>query len=119
MIRPGVVWLSGSVIVTGSPTLTLACWAASSSTLTWRAVELIPSTGPGMTVAPTVGVTLVTRTGPGSNTTDPSSSSPVTVSPCADCKGAYRRGGRGGEGVAREPLPVAESVEVRVQLGHV
>ncbi len=37
-----------------------------------------------MTVAPTVGVTLVTRTGPGSNTTEPSSSSPVTLNPCAD-----------------------------------
>ena len=71
--------------MTWSPTLTLACWEASSAILTWRAVEVIASTGPGMTVWPTVGVTLVTRTGPGWNTTDPSSSSPVTVAPCADC----------------------------------
>ena len=85
MILPGVVWLSGSVIVTVSPTLTLPCSEASSAILTWRAVEVIASTGPGMTVEPTVGVTLVTRTGPCSNTTDPSSSSPVTEAPCADC----------------------------------
>ena len=80
MIRPGVVWLSGRVIVDRDrPLLTFACWDASSASLTCRAVELMASTGPGITVAPTVGVTLVTRTGPGSNTTDPSSSSPVTV----------------------------------------
>ena len=37
--------------------LDLACWAASSAILTWRAVELTVSTGPGMTARPTVGIT--------------------------------------------------------------
>ena len=81
---PGVVWLSGRSIVTRSPFLTLDCWAAASATVTWRTVEVIPSTGPGATFAPAIGWTLVTRTGPGSNTTDPSGSSPVALIPRAD-----------------------------------
>ena len=47
---PGVVRLSGSVIVTGSPTLTSACCAASSSIVTCRTTDVIVSTGPGCTV---------------------------------------------------------------------
>ena len=81
---PGVVRWSGRVIVTGSPTLTSACCAASSSIVTCRATDVTVSTGPGCTVAPSVGVTLVTRTGPGSNATDPSNSSPVRSPPRAD-----------------------------------
>ena len=81
--RPGVVELSGSVIVTGSPTFTLVCCEASSAIVTTRRVDVTPSTGPACTGAPTDGVTEVTRTGPGSNTTEPSSSRPVTGRPCA------------------------------------
>ena len=86
MTFPGVVRLSGSVIVTGSPTLISACCAASSWIATCRTVDVIASTGPGCTVAPSVGVTLVTRAGPGSNTTEPSSNSPVGLTPWADWK---------------------------------
>ena len=74
MTLPGVVLLSGSVITTGSPTLMLDCCAASSAIVTTRRVDVIPSTGPACTAAPSVGVTLVTRTGPGSKTTEPSAS---------------------------------------------
>jgi hypothetical protein len=81
--RPGVVLLSGSVIVTGSPTLTSACWAASSLIATSCRIELTMSTGPACTVCPTVGVMLVTRTGPGLNTTEPSCSTPVCERPWA------------------------------------
>ena len=87
-IRPGVVWLSGSVMLTASPTSTSPCRAASSSIVTWRAVELTVSTGPAMTPEPmpTLAITAVTRTGPDSNATEPSSSSPVTLSPRAACR---------------------------------
>src|SRR5439155_1329923 len=73
----------GSVIVTGSPASSCDCWAASGAIVTRRLVEVIASTGPACTVAPTDGVTLVTRTAPGSKTTQPSSSSLVCASPCA------------------------------------
>src|SRR5262245_9922646 len=79
--RPDVVLLSGRVIVTGSPTLTAACCAASSLIATSCRVELTESTGPACTACPTVGVTLVTRTGPLLNTTDPSAKTPLCGSP--------------------------------------
>src|SRR5262245_46836195 len=80
---PGVVELSGKVIVTGSPTFTSDCCAASSWIVTCRFVVVNVSTGPGCTAEPTVGVTDVTRTGPGSNTTAPGCRTPVSSSPCS------------------------------------
>ena len=51
-------------------------------TAIWRVVEVTSSTGePAWTAAPSLGVTAVTRTGPGSNTTEPSRSSPVSGRP--------------------------------------
>src|SRR5579864_6529433 len=75
--RPGVVELSGSVMATASPILTLDCCDASSAIVMTRRTDVMPSTGPAWTGAPLVGVTLVTRTAPGSNTTAPSSRLPV------------------------------------------
>src|SRR5262249_40411131 len=78
---PGVVLLSGRVITTGSPTFTLDCSAASRAMVTTRRVDVIPSTGPACTAEPSVGVTEVTRTGPGSKITDPTGRVPVCASP--------------------------------------
>ena len=44
VIMPGVVWLSGSVIVTLSPTFTSDCCVASRLILTWRLVEVAART---------------------------------------------------------------------------
>ena len=87
MIRPGVVWSFGSVIVTGSPALTCPCSAGSSWIWICRAVPLAVSTGPAVTVAPTATVDSrdVTRIGDGANTTEPISSCPVAFSLCATC----------------------------------
>ena len=74
-----MVELSGSVITTGSPTFTLVCCDASSAIVTTRRVEVTPSSAPGCAAEPTVGVTLVTRMAPGSNTTEPSGSRPVVA----------------------------------------
>jgi len=52
--------------------------------VTWRVVDVTVSTGPDCTAAPRVGVTVVTRTAPGSKTTEPSGSSPVCARPRAD-----------------------------------
>src|SRR5215472_19156792 len=67
---PGVVLLSGKVIVTWSPTLTSDCRSASSATLTTRAVELAVRTGP-VAGPPAIAVTVVTRAAVGRNTTAP------------------------------------------------
>jgi hypothetical protein len=48
-------------------------------------VELTDSTGPACTACPSVGVTLVTRTGPGLNTSEPNGNTPVRASPRAAC----------------------------------
>ena len=85
MIRPGVVRSLGSVIVTGSPGLTCPSSAGSSWICTCSEVPEAVSTGPAMTAAPTATPVSsdVTRIGPGSNTTAPTSSWPVGYSLCA------------------------------------
>src|SRR6185437_5722662 len=67
---PGVLRLSGSVMVTLSPTARSVCWEASSATCTCRVVEVACSTvSPGRAPPPGWAVTDVTRTAAGSNTT--------------------------------------------------
>src|SRR6516225_11249827 len=75
---PRVVRWLGRVIVTGSPALTSPCKAASRLTVTSRLVDVACSTtAPGCARVPRVGVTAVTRIGPGTNTTCPRASVPV------------------------------------------
>jgi hypothetical protein len=81
---PGVVLLSGSVIVTRSPALTSDCRSGSSATLTVRAVELACSTGP-VAGAPRLACSMVTRAAVGKNTTSPRDSSPVWSTPRCFC----------------------------------
>src|SRR5215470_630619 len=79
---PWVVRWLGRVIVTSSPALTSPCKAASRFTVTSRLVEVACSTtAPGCARVPRLGVTAVTRIGPGTNTTCPRASVPVWLTP--------------------------------------
>ena len=123
-ITPGVVWLSGRVMVTLSPTATSDCWAASRAMVTWRVVEVAVSTGcPGWAGAPSVAETAVTRAAVGRNTAWPRAERAVlchperglelldaVFGPPGELVGAGRDLGAGG---------VAERDQVGVQLGHV
>ena len=75
---PGVVWLSGKVMVTRSPAVTSDCWLASSWAVTCRVVELACNTcSPGWAGLPSVAETLVTLAAVGRKTAWPSARLPV------------------------------------------
>ena len=79
---PGVVRLSGRVMLTLSPTATVDCSEAFSATRTWRIVEVPCITvSPACAAPPSCADTLVTRTADGSNTTWPSVNVPSRVAP--------------------------------------
>src|SRR6478672_2811796 len=79
---PGVVRLSGRVMLTLSPTATLVCCEAFSATATSRTVEVPCSTvSPGGARVPRCADTAVTRRSVGANTAWPRGSAPVRVSP--------------------------------------
>ncbi len=81
---PGVVRLSGRVMLTLSPTAMLVCCEASKATCTRRVVEVAFSTvWPGRALSPGWAATEVTRTAMGSNTARPKASLPFWATPTA------------------------------------
>src|SRR5438552_9136783 len=81
---PGVVRLSGRVIITLFPTATSVCCEALNATCTCRVVEVARSTvWPGWARPPSWTDPLATRTAEGSNNTWPRASVPFWVTPRA------------------------------------
>jgi len=83
---PGVVFPSGSVMLTVSPALTSDCCAASRLIVTTCSSEVAFSTGPDAG-PPRLPVTWLMRSAAGSNTTCPSDSDPGGLeTPRSDCR---------------------------------
>jgi hypothetical protein len=83
---PGVIRLSGRVMLTLSPTAIVVCSAALSATWTCLVGEVPCMTvPPGWVLPPSCAETFVTRSAVGSNTTCPRFSAPFWVTPRAAC----------------------------------